>query len=95
MLVRVYLSEAGHAYEKVIALLREDGKIRGVTAFRGIAGFGDSGRMHETSLLDLSLDNPIVVEFFDRPERVEPVLAKLETLIKPGHIISWPILIHS
>lgn len=51
----------------------------GATIWRGIQGFGLDGVMHDTSLVDLSLDLPVVLEFFDTPERVEAILTRLET----------------
>ncbi len=89
-MARIYLTEGDHQFEKLMAILHDEEKVRGVTAFRGIAGFGQSGKMHSSSLIDLSLDLPLVVEFFDTPEKVKQVLANLNVLIKPGHIVSWP-----
>jgi PII-like signaling protein len=94
-MVRVYLTEGQHQYQKLMALLHDDEKVRGVTAFRGVAGFGQSGKMHSSSLLDLSLDLPIILEFFDDPEKVECVLDHLNNLVKPGHIVSWPAVVNS
>ena len=94
-MVRIYLTEGDHQFKKLMAILHDEEKVRGVTAFRGIAGFGQSGKMHSSSLIDLSLDLPLVVEFFDAPEKVKQVLADLSTLIKPGHIVSWSANINS
>lgn len=93
--VRIYLTEGDHQFEKLMAILHDEETVRGVTAFRGIAGFGQSGKMHSSTLIDLSLDLPLVVEFFDAPEKVKQVLVNLNTLIKPGHIISWLAHINS
>jgi PII-like signaling protein len=93
--VRIYLTEGKHQLEQLLALLHDEEKVCGVTAFRGIAGFGRSGKMHSSSLLDMSLDLPLVVEFYDRPEKVATVLEHLNTLIQPGHIISWPAHVNS
>ncbi len=93
--VRIYLTEGEHQFEKLMAILHDEEKVRGVTAFRGIAGFGQSGKMHSSSLIDLSLDLPLVLEFFDSPEKVKQVLAHLNRLIKPGHIVSWPAQVNS
>ncbi|MCF6355904.1 MAG: DUF190 domain-containing protein [Candidatus Polarisedimenticolaceae bacterium] len=93
--VRIYLTEGEHQFEKLMAILHDEEKVRGVTAFRGIAGFGKSGKMHSSSLIDLSLDLPLVLEFFDSPEKIEQVLAHLNRLIKPGHIVSWPAQVNS
>ena len=93
-MVRIYLTEGQHQFQNLMVLLHDKEKVRGVTAFRGIAGFGQSGKMHSSSLLDVSLDLPLVMEFFDTPEKVEAVLEHLNTIIKPGHIVSWPATIN-
>jgi len=94
-MVRIYLTEGQHQFEKLMTILHDEEKVRGVTAFRGIAGFGQSGKMHSSSLIDVSLDLPLVLEFFDAPEKVKQVIEHLNTLIKPGHIVSWPAQVNS
>ena len=94
-MVRVYLTEGEHQFQKLMALLHDEEKVCGVTAFRGIAGFGKSGRMHSSTLIDISLDLPLVLEFFDRPEKIARVLEHLDTLLKPGHIVSWPAQVNA
>ena len=69
-MVRIYLTEGQHQLDPLLAKLHDEEKVRGVTVFRGISGFGKSGRMHSSSLLDLSMDLPLVVEFFDEPKRL-------------------------
>ncbi|MET0065528.1 MAG: DUF190 domain-containing protein [Candidatus Thiodiazotropha sp.] len=88
--VRVYLTEGDHQLKTLLDFLHRDEQVRGVTAFRGIAGFGRSGKAHEASLLDISMDLPLVIEFFDVPQRVEKVLGDLNQWVEPGHIVSWP-----
>lgn len=88
-MVRVYLTEGQNQFERLMRILHDEEKVRGVTAFRGIAGFGQSGQVHSSSLIDLSLDMPLILEFFDTPDKVSKVLEHLNTLIKPGHIVSW------
>lgn len=87
--VRIYCSEKGGRYRDLLKRLHDEEKVAGVTAFRGIAGFGGSGRVHEVHLLDVSLDLPIIIEFFDRPERVETILSDLGDVVPPGHVVSW------
>jgi len=89
MMVRVYLTEADNRLEPLLAKLHDEEKVRGVTVFRGISGFGRSGVMHSSSLLDLSLDLPVVVEFFDEPDKIEAILAHLENTVEPGHLVCW------
>lgn len=86
---RVYLVEGRHQLDPVVRFLEHDAKVRGLTVFRGIAGYGASGE-HKASLLDLSLDLPLVVEFFDTPRRVDEALDGLARLVSPGHILTWP-----
>ncbi|MGD8909063.1 MAG: DUF190 domain-containing protein [Chromatiales bacterium] len=87
--VRVYLTEGDHQLHELLDFLQREEHVRGVTAFRGIAGFGPSGKLHEASLLDISLDLPLVVEFFDQPERAEKIKQDLHQRVGSGHIISW------
>lgn len=88
-LVRVYCSDKDRQHHDVIDVLHREHRVAGVTAFRGIAGFGRSGQLHEAGLLDVSLDLPIVVEFFDTPDKVTAVLPVLEAIVGPGHIVAW------
>jgi PII-like signaling protein len=94
MVVRVYLSEGHSQLESLLKRLHDWEKVRGVTVFRGIAGFGDGGELHTARLMDLSLDLPLVVEFFDEPAKVEAIIEHLNTTIKPGHILSWSAFVN-
>ena len=89
-MVRVYLTEADRLLKKVLSRLHDEEKVRGVTVFRGVSGFGKSGAVHSSGLLDLSSDLPVVVEFFDEPGKVAEIIAHLNTLVGAGHIVSWP-----
>ena len=87
--VRIYLTEGEGRMEGLLKRLHDEEKVQGVTVFRGISGFGSSGRLHSSSLLDMSLDLPLVVEFFDVPHKVEQILEHIRRDIDPGHIVSW------
>jgi PII-like signaling protein len=87
--VRIYLTEGEGRMEGLLKRLHDEEKVQGVTVFRGISGFGSSGRLHSSSLLDMSLDLPLVVEFFDVPQKVERILEHIRRDIDPGHIVSW------
>ena len=88
-MVRIYLTEGQHQLNGLMSRLHDDLKVKGVTAFRGIAGFGQSGKMHSSSLLDVSLDLPVILEFFDTPEKIRAIIEELEGDIKPGHLVMW------
>ena len=92
--VRIYLSEGHAQLENLLKRLHDWEHVRGVTVFRGIAGYGDSGKIHTTKLVDLSLDLPLVVEFFDTPEKVEAIVEHLRPELKPGHMLSWRAVVN-
>ena len=87
--VRIYLTEADKMLPVLLERLHDEEKVRGVSVFRAITGFGSSGAMHSSSLLDLSLDLPVAVEFFDRPEKVNAILEHLAETVEAGHMIRW------
>lgn len=89
-MVRIYLTEGEHLMKQLLSRLHDEEKVRGVTVFRGISGFGKSGKMHSSDLIDLGLDLPLVIEFFDEPEKVRRILSHLNDVLQPGHVISWP-----
>lgn len=88
--VRIFLTEREGRLDALVKRLHDEEEVRGVTVYRGIAGFGGSGTMHEARWPELASDLPLTVEFFDRPERVEQVLADIEGDFEPGHIVTWP-----
>ena len=90
-MVRVYLTEAEVHLGSLLKHLREEGKMRGVTVFRGIAGFGQLGKIHSSSLLDVSLNLPVVIEFFEEPEKAALMIKSLYPMAGTGHIVSWPV----
>ena len=90
-MVRVYLTEAKAHLNSFLAHLNDEHKVRGLTVFRGIAGFGQSGKIHSSSLLDMSLDLPVVIEFFDEPTKAAAMIESLYPKVGEGHIVSWPV----
>ncbi len=88
-MVRIYLTEAEKRVKKLLAYLHDESKVRGVTVLRGISGFGQSGKIHSAHLVDLSLDLPIIIEFFDSPDKITSILPNLQTYVKPNHIVFW------
>lgn len=92
--VRLYLNEGKAQLESLLKRLHDWEKVKGVSVFRGIAGFGDSGKIHTSKLVDLSLELPLVLEFFDSPEKVSEILEHLNPIIKPGHMLTFPALVN-
>ena len=52
-------------------------------------GFGKSGETHSSTLLDVSFDLPVVVEFFDSADKVNTALESISDLIAPGHVLTF------
>ena len=90
-MVRIYLTEQSAHIDKLLTLLQKVEKVKGVTVLRAISGYGDSGELHSASMIDMSLNLPVVVEFFDETEKVQQIISHLKENIKPGHIVSWPV----
>jgi PII-like signaling protein len=89
LMVRIYITEGSHLLNKIVDYLRNDVKIRGISVFRAISGFGDTGN-HTATLVDLSLNLPLTVEFFDDDKsKIEKALDHLNTIVKPEHIVMW------
>ncbi len=76
-------------HAKIFKRLHDEEKVRGVTMFRGISGFGKSGMVHSSTLLDMSLDMPVVIEFFDSTEKIEQTLQHLRDMVRPEHVITF------
>jgi CBS domain-containing protein len=88
--VRIYVGEsdqwrAGPLYLAVLERLRAEG-CAGATVIRGTAGFGANSRIHTATILRLSEDLPIVIEWVDAPDRVERVLPAIKEMVKSGLI---------
>lgn len=88
IMVRVYMTESSHLLTTILNYLKKDAKIRGVSVFRAVSGFGETGD-HTASFVDLSLDLPLVVEFFDSKDKIQPALEHLNNVIKPEHMVFW------
>ena len=89
MMVHIYLTEGDKLLNRLMQLLHDEEQVSGVTVFRGITGFGKKGHVHSSSLIDISLDLPLVIEFFDAPEKTERIVQDLDGIIEPGHVVSW------
>jgi len=61
--------------------------LAGATVLRGIEGYGASGLIHTTRLLDLAEDLPLVVIIVDAADRVRAFLPELDELIAEGTVI--------
>lgn len=88
IIVRIYVMESSHLLSKVVNYLKTEANIRGISIFRAISGFSEAGN-HTASLIDLSLDLPLAIEFFDSKDKIESALEHLSKIIKHEHIVFW------
>lgn len=93
-IARVYALEGHDHLNQAVNILHDEENITGVTILRGIAGFGADRQVHTSSLLDLSLELPLVLEFYDEPEKVANAIQKLQTRLGLEHIVSWEAVAH-
>ena len=92
--VRIYCTEGEGRLKELLATLHDEYKLKGVTVFRGTAGYGASGQLHSSSLLDISLDLPQVIEFFDLRDKVASILDDLSGLIPARHLLCWDAVVN-
>lgn len=88
LFVRVYVTESSKLQHTIITYLQNDAGIHGISVFRAILGYGSTGK-HTASFMDVSLDLPLAIEFFDTKEKVQVALEHLNQFIKPDHIVFW------
>jgi PII-like signaling protein len=88
-IARIYTLEGHDQLNQALDILRDEEKIFGVTIIRGIAGFGKDREIHTSSLLTLSLELPLIIEFYDEPEKVEKAIQSLQSRLDLKHIVSW------
>lgn len=89
-IARIYVLEGHDQVNQALDILRDDEKVIGVSILRGIAGFGEDREIHTSSLVTLSLELPLIIEFYDQPEKVEKAIQTLKSRLDLKHIISWP-----
>jgi len=87
--IRVYLHERDPRVHEVLDYLHDRARVRGLTAYRGVKGFGADRRERTGVLSDLSLDLPLIVEVVEDPERSAGVIEHLQTLVEPSHVVWW------
>ncbi len=69
----------------VLEFLRRE-NTAGATVFRGIEGFGGSGEIHTSRLVDVQWRLPILIEWIDTQENVERLLPRVKEMVKRGLI---------
>jgi PII-like signaling protein len=72
------------AYSEIVHRAHAAG-LSGAAVFRGIEGYGRSGRVHTTRLLDLAEDLPIAVVVVDEEERVRAFAPAVREVLGAGN----------
>ena len=89
-LLRIFLGEADEYMHRplyrAIVLRARELHLAGATVLRGPMGFGRSSHLHNTNILRLSLDLPIVVEIVDETQKITAFLPELEKMMRGGLI---------
>jgi PII-like signaling protein len=73
-------------YTAIVRLCQERG-IAGATVSRCVEGYGASGQLHTTRLLELSENLPVRIEIIDVRERIDPLLTALADMVGEGLIV--------
>lgn len=90
-ILKIYISEdskyKGHnLYHAIVRKLAEVG-MAGVTVTRGIEGFGREKRVHSTSIVDLSLKLPVIIEVIDTTEKIDMAIPIVSEMVNEGLMI--------
>lgn len=92
--VRIYLHEADHGrrhslMQEILAALRDQHEVRNITVFRGVAGVDEHGQVLAENMLRLTVDLPLVIEFYERDEIVRAAIDTLNGLVTGHAIVTW------
>jgi uncharacterized protein len=95
--VRAYFGERDRHHGKplwsaLLEFLRSQ-HAAGATVERGIAGYGANSKIHAASIVDLSVDLPLILEWIDAEEVVTRLLPDLEAMLQGGLITTDPVTI--
>jgi uncharacterized protein len=87
-LVTIYVNSTdlyrGQSLYSAIVQLCHDRGMAGATVSRCVEGYGSSGQIHTTRLLELAENLPVRIEIVDLSERIEPLLRALDAMIGEG-----------
>ncbi|MCL4192208.1 MAG: DUF190 domain-containing protein [Thermoguttaceae bacterium] len=70
-------------YSAIVQCCKEHG-IAGATVTRCVEGYGGSGQIHTTRLLELAENLPVRIEIVDIAERIDPLLETLGAMVGEG-----------
>jgi PII-like signaling protein len=84
----IYIDETDHfggkpAYEVLLDIFYKR-KIKGVSVFRGIAGYGTNGVFHTAKILELSTNMPVKIEVVESEDIINSVLPDVYHVVEKG-----------
>ncbi len=93
--VTIYLSEGDRhhnqaLYMAILQLLKKEGAA-GATVTRGVAGFGAHTRIHTANVVSLTDTLPLIIEWVDKPDRVDRILPKINAMVTEGLVTVQPV----
>jgi PII-like signaling protein len=74
-------------YEAIVKRARTM-DIAGATVYRGILGYGAHKRVHKHHAMALSHDDPVMVTVIDEEEKIDRLLAALDSIVTGGCLIA-------
>lgn len=89
LMVRVYLTEGRAKLDVLMKHLFQSGQLRGMTVLEATSGVGTTP-FHEDSYQSIE-GKPVILEFFDRPEKAKALLERIRELVAPRHVIMHPV----
>jgi uncharacterized protein len=73
-------------YSAIVHLCQQQG-IAGATVSRCVEGYGAGHHLHTARLLELSENLPVRIDIIDLAERIDPLLAVLDGMIREGLVV--------
>ncbi len=93
--MRIYIGESDRWHHQSLAeallLMAKREGLAGGTVFKGMAGFGAHSKVHTTSILRLSEDLPVLVEFVDQQERIAHIRPFVAEMVQEGLVTIDPV----
>jgi PII-like signaling protein len=93
--MRIYIGESDRWHHQslaeVLLMMAKREGLAGGTVFRGVAGFGAHSKVHTASILRLSEDLPVLVEFVDSQERIAHIRPFVAEMVTEGLVTIDPV----
>ena len=89
-LLRIFVNErdtwhGGPLYCAIVEMLKRE-HVAGASVFRGVEGFGAHREIHVAKTWSFGGRLPVLIEVVDEPDRIEPLIPLLESMISEGAI---------